>query len=287
MTAGLKAHTTVVVPAWDEYVAAWLLEALESIREQDLKVPIIVVDNASEVPLPEFAGVTVVRASRRLTVGGARNLGIAHVETPYVIAWDADDVMLPGTLSFLEKAIDSDPGMAVFATAILEHESGKRHRWPRRWVGTAVHAEAVFALLNSVWSLYPTTGAAIMRTELVRDAGGFGEMDSGADWCLGVSLAFRGRIGWSEVPGRVYRLHAGSIRVRHATLRHLRPKARKVRARIRQDAGIPAWVRRVLPLIALAQLAAVAGHALLGVGRRLSGSRPTQLRPFESTRRDH
>jgi hypothetical protein len=120
--------------------------------------------------------------------------------------------------------------------------------------------------------MYPTTGAAIMRTDFVRAAGGFGEAGSGEDWCLGVSLAFRGRIGWSEVPGRVYRLHQGSMRVRHTTLRQLRQKARRVRARIQTDSGIPGWVRHMLPLIALAQDAAIAGHAVLMVGRRLSGS---------------
>jgi hypothetical protein len=125
----------------------------------------------------------------------------------------------------------------------------------------------VFALLDSMWSLYPTTGATIMRTELVRAAGGFSETGSGEDWCLGVSLAFRGRIGWSEVPGRVYRLHDRSMRVRHTTLRHLRQKTRNVRARIRTDAGIPGWARRVLPLIALGQYTALAGHALLRLVR--------------------
>lgn len=272
MTAEFDAQTTIVIPVWDEYAPAWLGEALASIAEQDLTAPVVVVDNASEVPLPELAGVSVVPAPRRLPLGAARNLGLAHVDTPYVVAWDADDLMLPGTLALLERGIRSDPKLAAFATAIVEHPSGARHRWPRRWVAVAVRAGAAFALLDSIWSLYPTTGATIMRTDLVRSAGGFGETGSGEDWCLGVSLAFRGRIGWSEVPGRVYRLHEGSMLVRHTTLRHLHHNARNVRGRIRTDTGIPGWARRMLPLIALAQYAALGGHALLAVGRRLSMS---------------
>jgi glycosyltransferase involved in cell wall biosynthesis len=269
MTADAAAQTTVVIPVWDEYVSPWLADALASVREQDLQTPIIVVDNASDVPLPELAGMSVVRAPRRLTPGEARDLGLARVGTAYVVAWDADDLMLPGTLSFLQDAIGADPTLAAFATAIVEHPSGKRHRWPRRWIAVAVRAPRLFALLNSMWSLYPTTGATIMRTELVRAAGGFGETRSlsGEDWCLGVSLAFRGRIGWSEVPGRVYRLHDRSILARHRTLRHQRQKARNVRARIHADAGIPGWARRMLPLIALAQYAALAGHALVRFAR--------------------
>src|SRR5213076_1304597 len=107
------------------------------------------------------------------------------------------------------------------------------------------------ALLDCVWSLYPTTGATIMRTERVRAAGGYGDGESGEDWCLGVSLAFRGRIGWSEVPGRVYRLHERSVRARHTRLRHQIRHARAVRERIRADRGIPAWARGALPAIAL------------------------------------
>ena len=263
VTADLTVQTTVVVPVWDEYVPERLAEALTSLREQDLNTSIIVVDNASEEPLPEFVGVSVVRSPRRLTLGAARNLGLAQVDTAYVVAWDADDLMLPGTLSLLEEAIGSDPRLAAFATGIVEHPSGRRHRWPRRWVGAAVRAGPAFALLDSVWSLYPTTGAAIVRTELARAAGGFGDSDSGEDWCLGVSLAFRGRIGWSEVPGRVYRLHDRSMRVRHLSIRNQHQNARNVRGRIRADAGIPGWARRMLPLIALGQYGALAGHVTL------------------------
>jgi glycosyltransferase involved in cell wall biosynthesis len=270
------AQTTVVVPVWDEYVPTWLAEALASVREQNLRAPIIVVDNASEVPLPELAGVSVVRAPRRLTLGAARNLGLAHVGTAYVVAWDADDVMLSGTLAFLEKAIGADSRLAAFATAIVEHPGGGRHRWPRRWVGVAVRAPALFALLDSIWSLYPTTGATIMRTELVRAAGGFGDMSSGEDWCLGVSLAFRGRIGWSEMPGRLYRVHPGSTRAQHMTLRDQRRNARNVRARIRTDAGIPRWARRSLPLIAFGQFGARGAHVAV-VGLRAARRRGLRL----------
>ena len=54
MTGDPTADTTVVLPVWDEYVAARLPEALASLRAQDLAAPIIVVDNASEVQLPDL-----------------------------------------------------------------------------------------------------------------------------------------------------------------------------------------------------------------------------------------
>src|SRR2546423_11640960 len=113
MTGDSTARTTVVLPVWDEYVAPWLSEALASLRAQDVSAPIVVVDNASEVLLPDLPGVTAVHSSRRLTLGAARNLGLSQVTTPYLVAWDADDLMPPGTLRFLEGAIHSDPGLAA------------------------------------------------------------------------------------------------------------------------------------------------------------------------------
>ena len=260
--------TTVVLTVWDAYVGERLTEAIASLREQSAPVRIVVVDNASDVALPPLRGVDVVRSAQRLTLGAARNLGVSTVTTPYVVVWDADDLMLPGTIAFLESAIGADPGVAAFATAIIEEPSGARHRWPRSWIGSLVGAPPVFAALHAVWSLYPTTGATIMRTALVTAAGGYSDTESGEDWCLGVSLAFRGRIGWSERPGRIYRIHDQSVLARHMTAAHLRRHARAVRARIREDTGVPAWMSVSLPLVALGQYAAIAAHVAIAALRR-------------------
>lgn len=254
--------TTVVLPVWDEYVTDWLDRALESVRDQDSAPAIVVVDNASEVAVPVSEGTEVVRSDQRLTRGAARDLGLAHVKTPFVVMWDADDVLLPGTLSFLERAIGSDPRLVAFSAAVVEHASGVRHRWPRRKTLRLLSSPRLFALLHSTWSLYPTTGATIMRTDAVRSAGGFGDAETGEDWFLGVSLAFRGRFGWSERPGRVYRVHARSNWARHeADLGYQLEHARTVRERIRSDTGIPRWARSLLPLIQFGQYVAIAGHA--------------------------
>lgn len=272
MSEGLAAQTTVVLTVWDEYVSTRLTEAVRSLASQGLAARIVVVDNASDVELPDLPGVAVVRSSQRLTLGAARNLGLQQVTTPYAVMWDADDVMLPGTLRYLQDSIGADPGLAAFATAIVEDPSGARHRWPRAWVASLMRAPVLFALLDCIWSLYPTTGATIMRTELVGAAAGYGDAESGEDWCLGVSLAFRGRIGWSERPGRVYHLHPRSVWARRLSARHQLHHARVLRRRIRADAGIPWWVKAALPLIQLAQYVALAGHLALEASRRSRGA---------------
>jgi glycosyltransferase involved in cell wall biosynthesis len=268
VSEGTSARTTVVIPVWDRYVDFAIEDALPSLLAQGLQARILLVDNASAVGIPETPGVELVRSPRRLTLGGARNLGLEHVRTPYVIFWDADDVMLPGTLELLEGGIESSPELAAFAAGIVE-ASGARHRWPRRWVRPLSRLPRIFSLVHCIWSLVPSTGSTIIRSELLAAGGGFGREDSGDDWVAGVSLVFRGSIGWSTRPGRVYRVHDASIWARHMTMRHQVAHARGVRERIRIDPGIPAWMRVSLPLIALGQSAAIGAHAAIALLRRM------------------
>jgi glycosyltransferase involved in cell wall biosynthesis len=247
---------TVVVPAWGDYAGKALAEALDSLQTQDLLARILVVDNASDPALAEPAGVEIVRSAERLTVGAARNLGLQHVETPYVLFWDADDLMLPGTLRFLRDRIASEPDVVLVAASIVEGDPPVPHRWPRRWTYPFTRAQGAFALAHSVWSLLPTTGSAIMRTAAARDSG-YADANSGEDWVLGVSLAFRGRIVLERRPGRVYRRHPASLWETQRSLPQLMRHARAVRVRLRSDAEIPRWVRLLLPAIAGLQLVAI------------------------------
>jgi glycosyltransferase involved in cell wall biosynthesis len=245
-----------VVPAWGDYAGAPLAEALETLRGQDLAARIIVVDNASEPPLAGLPGVEVIRAPTRLTVGAARNLGLGAVETPYVLFWDADDLMLPGTLRFLRDRIASEPEAVLVAASILEGEPPAAHRWPRRWTYPLAHLRRPFAFGHCIWSLFPATGSALMRTAAAREAG-FGDANSGEDWVLGVSLAFRGRVILEPRPGRLYRRHSGSLWETQRAVPQLVKHARAVRERIRADPAIPRWVRLLLPVIAGLQVFAV------------------------------
>lgn len=268
-TSDPGARTTVVLPAWDAYAADLLGEALASLQAQLPSPEVLIIDNASETPLATGAGARVLRTPGRLSVGAARNFGLEHVRSPLVVFWDADDTMLAGTLGRLEAAMASDRDLVAFGAAIVEAPGGQRHRWPRRWIAGMIRRPRLFALLDSVWSLFPTTGATIMRTDAVRSAGGYPDSDSGEDWCLGVSLAFRGRFGWTEQAGRAYRIHPTSVWSRHMTVRHQIAHARTVRRRIREDTGIPGWARAALPLIAAGQYLAIAAHVTVAGLRRL------------------
>ena len=249
--------TTIVVPVWGPYGGSTLLEALASLRAQDPPARILVVDNASDEPLPDLGDMEVVAAPRRLTVGAARNLGLERVRTPYVLFWDADDLMLPGTLPFLRNRLAGDDGVIAAAAAIMEEEPRMPHRWPRPWTAPLTGLPKAFALAHSVWSLFPSTGSTIMRAAAVRESGGYADANSGEDWVLGVSLAFRGRLEIHSRPGRVYRRRVGSLWERRRAPRHHLRHGAAVRQRLRSDPGIPRWAKRLLPAIAALQIIAV------------------------------
>ena len=247
---------TVVVPAWGDYAGEPLAQALESLRTQDVPARVIVVDNASEPPLEPTDGVELIRAPHRLTVGAARNLGLESVQTPYVLFWDADDLMLPGTLRFLQDRITAEPDAVVVAASIVEGDPPVPHRWPRRWTYPLTRWRRSFAFAHCVWSLFPATGSSIMRTDAAREAG-FGDANSGEDWVLGASLVFRGRVLMETRPGRLYRRQVGSLWESQRSAAQLVRHARAVRERMQRDPKVPAWARFLLPLIALLQIAAV------------------------------
>src|SRR3954469_24351515 len=126
------ASVTVVIPAWDDYVR-FLPEAVDSVRRDAPETRILVLDNASKIPLPELPGVTVVVSPERITAGAIRNLGIDRVETEYVLVLDADDQLVPGTLEFLLSRLRARPDVSICTTAILDGQTGERHRFPRRF----------------------------------------------------------------------------------------------------------------------------------------------------------
>jgi glycosyltransferase involved in cell wall biosynthesis len=256
-----------VIPVWGRY-ASWLPNAVDSLRSQEVALRLLVVDNASEDEVAPLDGVEIVRLSDRLPLGTVRNHGLARVQTPYVVFWDADDLAAPGAFAALEQSLADDAGLVASALGIREARTGLRHRWPRPRLARLVQFPRFLAVLNAIWSQYPTTGATIIRVDAARAGGGFSEFDSGDDWCLGVSLAFRGRIGWSERPGRIYHLHEGSIWSSYFSLAHQRRHAQIVRGRLRDDPGVPAWAKRLLPVIWMGQHAALAAHAMVRLLRR-------------------
>jgi glycosyltransferase involved in cell wall biosynthesis len=250
------AGTTVVVPVWDSYVAflgQCIAGALDQIGGRSPRI--IVVDNASNTPLPPLhPSVEIVRSARRLSIGAARNLGLAHVETETVIFCDADDRLLPGAIAFLSSQIAEHPeAVAVICRYVSWNpDTGVRAvlaRSPRPIVFRVARHQRLFALANLRYNCFPIVGG-ILRTDSVRDAGGFGDGDVGEDWILGAQLAFRGPIEFQEEPSFVRRVHAGSLWYRVHTRSDYLARCNLLRRRLRRDRRVPRWVKGGFPLLA-------------------------------------
>jgi glycosyltransferase involved in cell wall biosynthesis len=247
---------TVVIPVWDDYVQ-YLSQAVDSARREAPGARILIVDNASRTPVPALRGTEVVRATRRLSAGAARNLGLDQVETELVVFLDADDLLLTGSLEFMSSRMSSDRSMSVSATAILDGKTGRRHRNPRPFVHWFCRWRRTFAMADCIWSLYPIQGSALLRTQHVREAGGYPDANWGEDWTLAASLAFRGRVEVDKRLGRLYRPTEGSPWRRHRKTRELVESASRVRLRMRTDPAIPRWARAFMPVVFVLQLAAI------------------------------
>jgi hypothetical protein len=236
-------------------------------------VAVIVVDNASNVPLPELSGVQIVRSPVRVSLGAARNLGLAEAQTELVMFADADDLMLPGTIRRLQEGLDTDRRLVAFAAPFLDAATGERHRWPRTWIGALVRRPMLLACLNAVWAVYPITGPVVVRTALTREIGGHADVDNGDARCLGAALLFRGRVGWTEEPGCVYHQRPGSNLDRFSGAGSILESSLLVRKRLRSQVGGPAWLPAAMPLIAAAQWGAVGAHLLVAGLRQAAAGR--------------
>jgi len=246
---------TVVVPVWDGY-CSFLEECVAGALAQSPPPQVLVVDNASEAPLPPLPGeVVVVRAPERLSAGAARNLGLAHVRTQLVCFLDADDLLLPGALGRACAVLSRRP-RAVAAVARYESwnpESDERRmlaRSPRPVVFAVSRFPRLFALANLRWNSFPVAGG-VHRTAAVLTAGGFGDASVGEDWILGTQLAFRGPIEFLRTPSFVRRVHSGSLwHSRHGRDEYVR-RGLLLRQRLRRDPAVPRWVKALLPALAV------------------------------------
>jgi glycosyltransferase involved in cell wall biosynthesis len=291
----MDARVTVVIPAWDAYVGPGLLDAVVSVMAQRCPHNLIVVDNASRTPLPALAGATVLRLPERVSRGAARNAALPSITTPYIVFLDADDTLLDDALGRLVALIDRAGGPAATA-AIVDASTGERHRAPRPLAARLAPRPLALALANAVWSLVPTQGATILRAEVVRACGGYGDRDTGEDWVLAASLTLRGRIAFDPAPALSYRARRDSPGNGSIDRRTLLANAEAVRRRLDRDPAAPRRLTRLLPALALAQAtAALLGHpaarALRAaltrrhrIDRAPARARPWRSRPTERSR---
>lgn len=109
-------RVAVVIPCFND--GGFLLEALESVREQE-PCEVVVVDDGSTDPRTldvlahvREAGVRVVTQPNQ-GLSAARMAGVAHTSARYVHPLDSDDRLAPGALRRLADALDAQPDVDV------------------------------------------------------------------------------------------------------------------------------------------------------------------------------
>lgn len=244
---------TVVVPAWD--LGGELVESVESVLSQDVSSRLVIVDNASARDLPVTAGERL-RLGQRVSVGLARNAGLAAAETEYVFFMDGDDVLLPGTLAYLLERLEADSRLVAAAGSIVlwDPSTGRRVRsyYPPAWANRLQKWQRVFALTNVAVNVFPAVGSTLVRTSVARRVGGFPDADFLETWAFGVSLTSSGPVSFSSRPCKLYRVRANAATLKRRGTGDLRLTWRghhEVRRRfVHQWRGSPA-IRIILPAI--------------------------------------
>ncbi len=111
-----KSGLTVIVPAYNE--AASITDTIKSIQNQSLPPDeIVVIDDFSSDQTGDLArkcGVTVVRPPANTgSKAGAQNFALTNVQTPYVMAIDADTTLAPDAIEKLLPALQEQNVVAA------------------------------------------------------------------------------------------------------------------------------------------------------------------------------
>lgn len=179
MTASAtQALITVVVPVRNR--ASLVGRTLRSIAAQELRpLHIIVVDNASTDDTPDVVerwaeinrhpgelDITILQEERQ-GAACARNRGLEAVDTPYVAFFDSDDEMVGNHLSRIADYLQTYPD-----TDLLYYDTAEIS--PEGWTSIRSHNHYDLAALHLLHGVL-CTAAYVVRTSLIREAGGWNE----------------------------------------------------------------------------------------------------------------
>lgn len=195
---------------------ALLKEAVASVHGQDHPHwRLVVVDDASEDGtwpwLQSFSGerTSVTRTDRHSERSVARNLGIDRAPSPSVLLLDDDDRLRPDALRRLATTLNAYPD-AVASVGGLKYfddfGNTKARPHPRRQMAKDIWSDVV-------WGWVAHTGRTLLRTDVVKRAGGFRPgLVAGEDRDLWLRLSRLGPVAFSPHVVLDHRLHAAQWR---------------------------------------------------------------------------
>jgi cellulose synthase/poly-beta-1,6-N-acetylglucosamine synthase-like glycosyltransferase len=209
----MPVELTVVIPVWDQHTHL-LPRCLQAIHREPIAIDLVLVNNASSLPLHVPPAAREITLANRHTIGAARNAALAHITTPFVVFADADDEIAPGSLTRGLSLLASRPEAAgvVGRSIVDEHGRYRRGRTPRTPYRLASRWTPALAPLFWLTAFQCSITSTVLRTDSVRDAGGFADTDIGEDWQLAARLARRGHLICLDEPVRIYHRHSNAAR---------------------------------------------------------------------------
>jgi len=188
-----------------------LPHALASVAAQSWPHELLVVDDGSSDGTWDFlANQTNLRPLRQADNQGkpaALNRGIAEATGEYLLILDDDDLILPGALNVMATALMANPTLdTVWCDAVIaEHPE----MTPKSW-RTALRLSPAMNRLGVLQQIPATTGAVLVRTAALREAGPFvTDMHQGEDMDMFLRLTHRGDSDGLPLATSLVRSHPG------------------------------------------------------------------------------
>ncbi|HEY4717757.1 MAG TPA: glycosyltransferase [Anaerolineales bacterium] len=254
---------SVIIPTRDQ--AQYITTALESVFAQTFTdYEVIVVDDGSTdstqqvlAPFVREKQIQVV-VQEPAGVSAARNSGVALARTPYVAFLDSDDLFLSTKLEKQIRLFERDPQLGFVHCSFSKFDDQGRDLGVR---DTSRFKGWIYPQMLHEWSVLMAMPCMLMRTEVIKEAGGF---DKGMVWAEDLDLwrriARRYAVGVvAEALVRV-RVHPGSTSFERG--KGAVGFERYLEKAFAEDPGLPPYFK----LRATAKMHAKLGQNLLGEG---------------------
>ena len=203
-------RVSVILPFYNQ--AKYLQAAVESVRAQGYSnCELIVVDDGSPVPANEVLGeatdLLLIRTENR-GVSAARNTGAARSTGEYLLFFDADDLMPPGSIAAHVEAMRSAPEAALCFAARRDIEAD----------GTVFRTDHICRPRRNYFHMLLESnplggpGTCLIRSTAYRKAGGFDEsLAMAEDYDLWLKLALEGPVVRHTHCVMEYRRHENNV----------------------------------------------------------------------------
>ena len=279
--AGAAGGVSVVIPTKDRAGLLW--QTLRSLAEQTAPVAeVIVVDDGSTDDtasvVAAFGGTYVRHAAGGLGPGRARNAGLDRVSTDLVAFVDSDDLLLPGAIGHLRRALGERPEAPFAYGQALVAFRGEGGWQPTGLIATGRSERSDLRCALFARNSVPSSGA-VVRTAAARAVGAYDpSIPLGQDHHLWLRLMREAEpVPLPEVVC-VYRRHSANLRRDAlAASPHSGPTAALAEVDRRLAPCLPDRIAVELCQQSVAALKGGRPDRLVGVAWRLLSGRPAKL----------